>query len=453
MHSGNRNKWLKTILCGVAAAALSVGTVDLSFAQTHSGGTHAQGGQGAGGGHDSGGGEGQQKKGRGGATGGQGGAGRGGDLRDVFRDMESEAADQGMNDRTEDASQGKGQGKAQSGRSSTEKGTGRPADKGQGMAGQGGSHGSSGESEEDSDRPDYAGPGGRDNKPGRPNQESGTKKGSIYGDMYVILRDENGVPILDENGYVQVKYLDADGNLQCCVLRDAEGNLLPTLADGTTVAPIEVELGRLSVGRSPTGVLAAQYEEAVTSINTASSISLDASGRIVITLSDGTQKTIDSPLENLALYYELLTTGTLTGVDATKLGDLAYLVDGTLTEKDLAAAASFFAAASDKTIPVTVDAVEYMNTILGIEGTIEGHVDYSDFTYNRESVYGSMTIEVLVEQADGSWKPTTVNVYEAVFGSTATGDLTNVSAFTTATDDARAIINYVHEYEVPTATE
>jgi hypothetical protein len=32
-------------------------------------------------------------------------------------------------------------------------------------------------------------------------------------------------------------------------------------------------------------------------------------------------KTIDSPLENLAIYYEILTTGGLTGIDATKLTD------------------------------------------------------------------------------------------------------------------------------------
>lgn len=461
--------FIKTALCGAASIALVLSAPNISFAQNHDGGGNG-GGSHMDGGNDSGHGGGSQgQKRQGGMNAGQRGGGGGGDLRDVFEQMEEEAASDGINEHGQggkgtphgqesgsaSGTKGKGRSSTEKGSSSTEKSTGRPADKGPSASSKG-SHGTgeTGESEEDSDRPDYAGPGGRDNKPGRPNQESGIKKGDIYGDMYVIDRDENGVPILDENGYVQVKYLDADGNLQCCILRDSEGNLLPTLADGTAVVPIEVELGRLSVGRSPDQVLAAQYEEAVNSINTAASVSLDASGRIVITATDGTQSTIDSPLENLALYYELLTTGTLSGVDATKLGSLSYLADGNLTAQDLSLAASFFAAASDKTIPVSVDSIEYMNTILGIEGSLtDGYTDYSTFTYDRQAVYGSTEVTVLVEQEDGSWKPTSVNVYDTILGGTPTGDLTNVTAFTTATDDARAIINYLHEYEVPTSID
>ena len=149
---------------------------------------------------------------------------------------------------------------------------------------------------------------------------------------------------------------------------------------------------------------------------------------------------------------ELINTGTLSGVDASKLGDLSYLVDGTLSEKDLQMAASFFAAASDKTIPVTTDAIEYMNSILGIDGSLaDNYVDYSSFTYDRQTVYGSMQVEALVEQTDGSYVPTSINVYDTIFKSQPTGELTNVSAFTTATDDARAVIDFLHEYEVPAA--
>ena len=404
-------------------------------------------------------------KGQGGSgTMGRGGGSMGkGSLRDVFNEMEEESAtdhqagshetgteDHGGSDGTSKGSATKGSSTARG--SSTTHGTGRPADRGSATAKKGSGSTATPSEEEDSDRPDYAGQSGREGKPGRPNTESGTKKGTLYGDMYVIARDESGLPILDENGYVQVKYVDADGNLTCCVLRDAEGNLLPTLADGTAVTPIEVELGRLSVGRSPTRVLAAQYEEAINSINTSTSVSLDASGRIVLTLADGTLKTIDSPLENLALYVELLNTGTLGGLDASKLGDLSYLVDGTLTAKDLQMAASFFAAASDKTIPVTIDSIEYMNSILGIDGTLaSNYVDYAAFTYDRQTVYGSMTVEALVAQPDGSYLPTTINVYDTIFKSQPTGELTNVSAFTTATDDARAVIDFLHEYEVPAA--
>lgn len=108
---------------------------------------------------------------------------------------------------------------------------------------------------------------------------SGTKKGDIYGDMYVLVRDENGILLLD-----------ADGNVQ--LVLDDEGN------------PIPVDLGRLSVGRSPTAILDQQYDELLKSINEADSVSLDDSGRLVLT-TDGIAATVDSPLANLVLYVNL----------------------------------------------------------------------------------------------------------------------------------------------------
>jgi hypothetical protein len=432
------------LFCGAAVVGLSVANHGVAFAE--SGGSGGQGSA-----HmENGGGQGSDVVRRKGAKGAERGGSGHGSLRDVFREMEV-APDSGSSEQGSGADSGK---KGQSGRKSdTAKGA-RPEGKGRSdvAKGKGGKPAvkEAGETE-DSDKPAWAGVSGPETKPGRGGgTEPGTKKGDIYGDLYVVVRDANGVPVLDENGYVQVQYYDADGKITCCIPRDAEGNLLTTLADGTPVLPIEIELGRLSVGRSPDAVLAAQYEEATTTINNAASVSLDASGRLVVTNSDGTTQTIDSPLENLALYVELLNTGTLAGIDASKLGSLSYLVDGTLTAQDLAIASSFFAAASDKTIPITTDSIVYMNTILGIDGSLEGnYVDYSSFTYDRQDVYGDMQIEVLVEQADGSWVPTQVNVYDAVFHSTSTGSLTNVAAFTTATDDARAVIDYIHEYALP----
>ena len=297
---------------------------------------------------------------------------------------------------------------------------------------------------EDSDRPTWAGTKGSAGKPGRPNLEPGVKKGTIYGDMYVIVRDVNGVPILDAAGYVQVYYRTADGTLVCCIPRD------PVTGDlSTAYAPIEVELGRLSVGRSPSRVLSAQLEEAISSINSATAITLDAAGRIVLTTADGT-KTIDSPLENLALYVELINTGTIDGLDATKLAALGIVADGTVSATEFKIASSFFAAASDKTIPVTIDSIVYMNTILKIDGTLPSdYVDYSSFIYDRQEVYKNLTVTILVTTDGGTtWVTKTVNVYETVFASTDL-DATNVAAFTAAADDARTVINYIHEYSVP----
>ena len=199
-------------------------------------------------------------------------------------------------------------------------------------------------------------------------------------------------------------------------------------------------------------MLANALGDAVDQINAADSISLDASGRIVTT-TDGVAKTIDSPLANLALYSALITSGSIPGVDSSKLGSLSYLADGTITAKDLDAAAAMLAAAGDKTGSFSVDTVEYLNAIAGIEGTLTGadgktYVDYSSFSYDRSDVYGSETVTVLIETSPGVYTSTPVNVYEAVFGSTdATG--TNAEGFAQAVDDARAVLLYVHDHSAP----
>jgi hypothetical protein len=186
-------------------------------------------------------------------------------------------------------------------------------------------------------------------------------------------------------------------------------------------------------------------------------VTIDASGRLVLT-TNGVAAAVDSPLENLALYVELLNKGTITGVtDPTKFdSSISYLVDGTETTADFTSAASFLAAASDKSATLTVDKVVDMNAILGITGSLTDatgatYVDYSTLSYDRQSIYGSTTVEVLVKQTDGSYLPTTVNVYDAVFKSTEyTG--TNVTGLAQAADDALAVIEYVHNNAVP-ATE
>jgi hypothetical protein len=278
--------------------------------------------------------------------------------------------------------------------------------------------------------------GGRDST-GKP-ATAGTKKGDLVSDLWVILRDENGVPILNEDGFVQP--IDADGNL---IPLDAEG------------APIdesltqEVELGRTNVARSPTKVIEKSLDEAVSSINAADSVSLDESGRLVLT-TDGVEKTIDSPLENLALYEALVSNGTIPGItDPSKLGDLSYLVDGVKTTQDLDASVGFLAGATDKEAPLSVDEIVYLNSILGIPGTITGpdgatYVDYSSFTYDREATYGDMTVQALVETSPGTYETQTVNVYDTVFDSTqATG--TAADGYAVAADDARAVLLYVHD--------
>ena len=302
--------------------------------------------------------------------------------------------------------------------------------------------GSAEDGEEDSDKPAWAGGGGGKNDRGEKPSTAGSARGDLYGDMYVILRDDNGVPILNEDGFVQPV--------------DADGNPIPLDEEGAPIDPslaTEVELGRLNVGRAPTQVLDRRAEEVITLLNSATELSLDAAGRLVVTV-DGVAKTIDSPLENLAIYVALMTTGTIPGVDDLPGTEFDHLVDGVLTVEDLASAASFAAAATDKTGSFSVDEVAYLNAFLGINIEKSGDVaysvfDYSNFSYDRSDMYGDITVEVLIQQPDGSWVPTVINVYEVIFGSVDYSSSGSISVFSQAADDARAIINFIHEYALP----
>ncbi len=281
--------------------------------------------------------------------------------------------------------------------------------------------------------PGYMGGKAETGKPGG----AGTKKGDTFGDMWVIERNADGTPKLTPEGFVQPL--------------DKNGNPIPLDAEGAPIDPnlvVEVELSRLNVGRSPSKVLTRQLTDAVNQINAADSVSLDASGRIVTTTA-GEAKTIDSPLANLALYTALVSSGSIPGLDPSKLGDLTYLADGTRTTKDVMEAASLLAAAGDKSGSFNIDTVEYLNSIVRINGTITGadgktYVDYSSVDYDRATTYSGEKITVLVETSPGKYETQTVDVYEAVFGSKdASG--TNAEGFAQAVDDARAVLLYVHD--------
>lgn len=297
--------------------------------------------------------------------------------------------------------------------------------------------------DDDSDRPDWAGvPGGKDGAGGGRPPTSGSKKGDLFGDLWIILRNDNGIPILTPEGFVQP--LDINGNL---IPLDEEGHPV----DETLT--MEVELGRLNVGRAPTQVLDRRADEVITLLNSVTEITLDPAGRLVLTV-DGVAKTIDSPLENLAIYVALMTDGSIPGVADLPGTDFDFMVDGVYTVEDLSAAASFLAAATDKTGVFTPDEIAYIDAFLSINletnlGQTYSVVDYSGFSYDRSDTYSAVTATVLVEQPDGSWVPTEVNIYSAVFGSTDVSLSGSLDAYTQAADDARAIINYIHEFALP----
>ena len=146
-------------------------------------------------------------------------------------------------------------------------------------------------------------------------------------------------------------------------------------------------------------------------------ITLDPAGRLLLTF-DSEEKTIDSPLENLALYKALmLTPGSLPGLALSNvvLGDLVHLKDGVFNSADLDRAASFLAAAADKYGEITIDVVVYLNTILGINGeTYANYFDFSFYNYERESTFSGIAT-VLILQDDSTYSVGDVTIMEKVF--------------------------------------
>lgn len=299
--------------------------------------------------------------------------------------------------------------------------------------------------EEDSDRPDWAGTPGKAGKPGSEHggsEGTDTKKGGDYGDLWVILRDDNGVPILNADGFVQP--LDADGNV---IPLDEEGH---PIDDSLTQ---EVELGRLNVARAPEKVLDHALLEALSKLAEGTNISLDPSGRFVI---DGV--TIDSPLESLALLKAILSAPVedgmviLTASGIVDGNSVTYTFEVPLETAGLAAAASL-AAASDKTGTLSVDEVVYLAKFLGLDDELATFV--TTFNYERDDVYtDKVTVWILQgEDTNGDGIPDVYYPTEVVINQVVefndvpeiVANGTGIDEFTQAADDSVQVLEYVHD--------
>lgn len=200
--------------------------------------------------------------------------------------------------------------------------------------------------------------------PGSGGNETGDAAGALYGDLYVIERDGQGVPIARSITYKDAETgLDvtvscvqpiASADLGMCQLLPLNGEKAdfdPEVEDACGVQADyqdyiqEVSFGRESVARSPSGVIDKSYGEALKSMNAATGyrcacdsscidmdpidprgIKQDAAGRLTlcIPLEDGTGytwKTIDAPLENLGLYRSVMTNGCLGTVTEEKISE------------------------------------------------------------------------------------------------------------------------------------
>ena len=130
----------------------------------------------------------------------------------------------------------------------------------------------------------------------------------------------------------------------------------------------EVDLGRLSVIRSPDQVLDRALAEVVTTFDPALAplyeMTADDFGDYVLAhWNDEGFAIVDSPLQNLALLEELWTQGdtSLPGVDPASSLELAAILIGT---------------ASDKTLPVTYDTVLALVVIVGADELSQADIQY-----------------------------------------------------------------------------
>lgn len=378
-----------------------------------------------------------------------------------------------------------------------QKGSGSKRGEGKGADGRGGADSVRGKilstMDDDSDAPAWA-RGNRELNPhskgtqGKP-EGAGSKKGDEYGDLWVILRDDNGDPILDANGQVQPVII-VDGLPVVVQLTDPDGDGHYELPAEYADAVQEVELGRSNVTRAPSHVISHSLEEALSKLDglTLTSDMLTEAGMLIV---DGA--TIDSPLENLALYQALLTSS-----DTNNDGLLEVSVDysgeggsGTYTflvpeSVQLDLAASLLAAGSDKTASLTVDRVITVSQFLEVDDELSTLL--ANYVYDGSSItYGATTTWINV-QVDGMDTPTDLSddIYQSVEVNLITGatvtydgqeifvpgvsfetvpntvdensdgildtndtnDLDGIDGFTQATDDALQIIEFVHDYSV-----
>lgn len=289
---------------------------------------------------------------------------------------------------------------------------------------------------------------GGGNGSGNGKGSGGGKKGDLFGDLYELYRDANGVPILSENGCVQPV--------------DVYGVPLPLDEEChpfDETAVIEVALGRLNNVRSPEKTLLRGLDEVLGFLVQADTIKTDASGRMVINI-DGVDKTTDAPIENLAIYREMLNNGSISvnlkGTVVIEDG-LEVMFDGDTEPdaSDLFVARGFLAGATDKSIALSIDKIMYSHVIMELDGTIvQNGLEYIDFiglnfTYDRETAYAETYVDVLVEVAPGSYERQTVNIFEAVFDGQTYSETGGIAVYTMAADDARRVIEYIHEYEIP----
>ncbi|MGZ2369290.1 hypothetical protein ACXR6G_05860 [Ancylomarina sp. YFZ004] len=273
----------------------------------------------------------------------------------------------------------------------------------------------------------------------------------LYGDLREMEIDERGVPVLYELKYL-VEYQDVpvDGVMDVvnpkldgpftfdALMRDADGYVIYESADsprteGVTVAlnaagfvegisnvialydaegevlpdvalhVVPIEMGRLNIIRSPSTVISKRLSEVIKNFGdgTVGNVTRDFCGRLMMLRTDAAvidgaeDKTIDSPLENLSIYKELMLHGFSGGADDNGLKflieedngyggyDFQFRVDDDWTngaksysevsnpdQLIMNLASACISAGSDKTNTLIIDEIVYVNLFMGVPEVI-----------------------------------------------------------------------------------
>ena len=336
----------------------------------------------------------------------------------------------------------------------------------------------------------------------------GTTTGSVYSDLVIALRAANGTPILKK--YVVPATTETAETTEYCV-QPVSHTAIPGVrattnpVDGRTVwvVPLqgewiadplpadftgacdpqpkygmfvsEVEMERLNLARTSESVIATKLADVQLKLRFADAITLESTGRIAF---DG--RPIDASPENAAIYQSLMNSGTIPGLPAGMAGPPAEIgpapADATSNSRFDAweLAAMTIGAAASKSTPLTLDAVEYYNRVIGFPptadyvsawngvtfvrsadpdstdtismATSEQFVDYSDFSYNRSQTFkGSVT---WLDVSTLTWKVSRITAMVPFTNLSSrseigTSTLTGVTAFAQLADDVRAMCNFV----------
>jgi len=353
-----------------------------------------------------------------------------------------------------------------------------------------------------------AAPGG---VPGPPNGGGGDGAAPDFGDLIILYRDDFGVPFPSPE--VQVEDPETgelvDGGL-CWQpiafnVSDEPDTLCPTsclvpsvpagedvvdvnqyncgVATGCSGCTQEVDFGRINEARSPDDVFESQLEDVVVNLATADCRTLDPAGRMVASrvADDETvsSSTIDSPLQNLAISRQLLLTGTI-GAPLPQGADV------------LDTAARGIGAGSGKTGEVNVDLVAYLDQLMGltapgtvtildpklcetyreeVQGVIQlvekCFLDYRNYEYARTTNFVALPAPAYIPEgapAEGWFEylalvpgtdPPLFGIEQGLITTAVFGDAEatdgNIGGYAQAADDARAVINFMHDWPMPDA--